>query len=127
MNKLVDEWIAKAEADYHTALREYRARKFPNYDACVFHAQQCIEKYLKAILQQQNIPFGKTHDLLALQKLMKRRIYDLELHREHLAYLNQYAVAYRYPGESATREDAKRAVRIMKEVRLILLKILQSP
>ena len=33
MNDLVHEWIAKAEGDFHTALREFRARKNPNYDA----------------------------------------------------------------------------------------------
>ncbi|MFQ5633621.1 MAG: HEPN domain-containing protein [bacterium] len=50
MNALVEEWIAKAEADYHSALRDYRARKNPNYDGAGFHAQQCIEKYLKGFL-----------------------------------------------------------------------------
>ena len=48
MNEVVDEWIQKAEGDYVSALREYRARKLPNFDAAGFHAQQCIEKYLKA-------------------------------------------------------------------------------
>ena len=69
MNELVQEWIDKAEGDYHSALREYRARKFPNYDAAGFHAQQCVEKYLKAIVQLKNIRFEKVHDLLALLKL----------------------------------------------------------
>ena len=33
MKPLADEWIAKAEADFRTAQREFRARKEPNYDA----------------------------------------------------------------------------------------------
>lgn len=48
MPSLSQEWIQKAEGDYATAIREYRARKLPNYDAACFHAQQCVEKYLKA-------------------------------------------------------------------------------
>lgn len=48
MNSLTAEWIEKAEADFHSAQREYRARKHPNYDAACFHAQQSIEKYMKA-------------------------------------------------------------------------------
>ena len=44
------EWIEKAEGDYRTALRERRVRRRPNHDAVCFHAQQCIEKYLKALL-----------------------------------------------------------------------------
>jgi hypothetical protein len=31
MNAQIKEWIAKADGDYATALREYRARKQPNF------------------------------------------------------------------------------------------------
>lgn len=47
MNELVKEWVDKAEGDYHSAIREFRARKHPNYDAAGFHVQQSIEKYFK--------------------------------------------------------------------------------
>ena len=66
MNPVAEEWIVKAEGDYASALREFRARKNPNYDSACFHAQQCVEKYLKGIMQGRNIPFGKTHDLCLL-------------------------------------------------------------
>lgn len=124
MNELVKEWIKKAESDYHSALREYRARKFPNYDAAGFHAQQCVEKYLKAILQLKNIRFEKVHDLLALLKLCLPVEPELELHKELLAYLNPFAIAFRYPGESATKDQARQAIKVMKELRSILKKTL---
>ena len=63
MSDLSAEWIDKAEADFSTATRENRVRKAPNYDAVCFHAQQCIEKYLKAILVRHRKAFSKTHDL----------------------------------------------------------------
>lgn len=88
MNELVKEWVDKAEGDYHSALREFRARKHPNYDATGFHAQQSIEKYLKAILQRNNIRFEKVHDLLALMKLCLPLAPELELQKELLSYLN---------------------------------------
>lgn len=50
MNETVREWIAKAEGDFRTAQRELAATEAPNYDAVAFHAQQCIEKLLKALL-----------------------------------------------------------------------------
>jgi len=124
MNELVKEWIDKAEGDYYSALREYRARKFPNYDAAGFHAQQCIEKYMKAILQGKNIRFEKVHDLLALLKLCLPVAPELELYKEMFAYLNPFAIAFRYPGESATREHARQAVRIMKKLRPVLREVL---
>lgn len=107
MNEMIKEWVDKAEADYHTALREYRARKHPNYDAVGFHAQQAIEKYLKAILQLRNVRFEKVHDLLALMKLCLPFAPELELQKELLSYLNPFAVTFRYPGESATREEVR--------------------
>jgi HEPN domain-containing protein len=58
--------VAKAEGDYDSLGRELRARKSPNYDAACFHAQQCVEKYLKACLQDADIRFDKTHNLVAL-------------------------------------------------------------
>lgn len=66
MNPLTGEWVEKADADFATAQRELRVRKSPNYDAVCFHAQQCVEKYLKALLQEEAIPFSKTHNLVAL-------------------------------------------------------------
>lgn len=124
MNELINEWVAKAEGDYYSGIREFRARKHPNYDAAGFHAQQSIEKYLKAILQQNNVRFEKVHDLLALMKLCLSLAPELELQKELLSYLNPFAVAFRYPGESATREEAHQAVQAMKTLRPILRKIL---
>lgn len=63
MKPLTHEWINKAEGDFAAASREIRVRKSPNYDAVCFHAQQCAKKYLKALLQEAEIPFGKTHHL----------------------------------------------------------------
>lgn len=55
MKPLTREWIEKAEGDFATASREIRVRKVPNYDAVCFHAQQCAEKYLKALLQEADV------------------------------------------------------------------------
>jgi HEPN domain-containing protein len=57
MKRLALEWVDKAEADFHTAEREARARRNPNHDAVCFHAQQCIEKHLKARLQDAGLRF----------------------------------------------------------------------
>ena len=63
MKNLVLEWVAKAEGDFYTATRERRARLNPNPDALCFHAQQCIEKYLKAWLHDHKAAYPRTHDL----------------------------------------------------------------
>jgi len=61
MNPLTREWVEKAEGDFTIAGRELRAGKAPIYDAVCFHAQQCAEKYIKAILQEHDQRILKTH------------------------------------------------------------------
>lgn len=111
MRPLTREWIEKAEGDWATAGRELRARKSPNYDAACFHAQQCAEKYLKALLQERGAPFGKTHNLVALLTRIVEGSLSLEDLRSSLEPLVVYAAAFRYPGESADRETAREALK----------------
>ena len=117
MTPLVNEWIEKAEADFATAGREIRARKSLNYDAVCFHAQQCAEKYLKALLQQANISFPKTHNLLEILDLILTIDPTWELFRPNLALLTSFAVNLRYPGESADKATAQNALALCRAVR----------
>lgn len=87
MKPLTREWVEKAEGDFATARRELRVRQAPNYDAVCFHAQQCAEKYLKACLQEADIPFGRTHNLLALLGLLLPVEPVLETWRSYLRAL----------------------------------------
>jgi HEPN domain-containing protein len=117
MKPITAEWVEKAEADLVTATRELRARLKPNYDAACFHAQQCAEKYLKACLQEHDIRFEKTHNLALLLDLLLPVVPDWTDLRPGLQELNAYAVAFRYPGETADREAARRAVQLCRHVR----------
>src|SRR5438094_9694193 len=78
MKPITREWIDKAEGDWHSAQREYRARRRPNYDAACFHAQQCAEKYLKARLEEAGIAFSRTHNLISLLTLVLGGRIDLD-------------------------------------------------
>lgn len=127
MKSLAREWVAKAEGDFHTAEREYRARVHRNADALCFHAQQCVEKYLKAWLSEHAIHFGRTHDLEELLALCLALRPAWELFREPLILLNQYAVEFRYPGESATHEDAREAYWIARRFRDEIRRDLRLP
>ena len=69
MNEVVRERIDKAEGDYLTATREAQAAP-PNYDAACFHAQQCIEKLLKAALIAHGAIPTKTPDLTILSVIL---------------------------------------------------------
>jgi len=117
MKPLTHEWVKKAEGDFFSAEREYRARKHPNYDADCFHSQQCAEKYLKACLQEKDIPFGRTHMLTSLLDLLTPTVPSWEITRSHLQALTTFAVNFRYPGESADKAMARDAVKMCREIR----------
>jgi HEPN domain-containing protein len=117
MKPLTLEWIEKAEGDYATAAREIRARRSPNFDSASFHSQQCAEKYLKAILQENSVSIPKTHDLLVLLGLILPIDSIWVTYRSGLSELTEYAVLFRYPGESATKEQAVRALKLCRTIR----------
>jgi HEPN domain-containing protein len=114
MPSISQEWVLKAKGDFTTAMREYRARKSPNYDAACFHAQQCVEKYIKAALILDQTPFQRIHDLEVLLDLALSKHPLWESMRPDTQLLTQYAVQFRYPGETADKEDARDAIAAMK-------------
>ncbi|MGB1128347.1 MAG: HEPN domain-containing protein [Opitutales bacterium] len=114
MNEISREWIAKAEGDRVTALRELRARNAPNYDAACFHAQQAVEKIMKAFMIDHQIGFKRTHDLEILLDACLSAEPILEGLRPEAQLLTQYAVQFRYPGESADKAEAKQATQAMQ-------------
>ncbi|MGH9448212.1 MAG: HEPN domain-containing protein [Terriglobia bacterium] len=70
MNATVREWVDKAEVDYATAGRELLATEFPNFDAVCFHAEQAVEKLMKAMLIHLGVTPPRTHDLVVLGGLL---------------------------------------------------------
>lgn len=117
MNELTAEWVEKAEGDYATAGRELRARKSPNYDAVCFHAQQAAEKYLKAYLQEREAVFPRIHNLIQLLELCLPLDVSFEFQRNLLIRLDRYSVRFRYPGESAEKDEARAAFETIRVVR----------
>lgn len=117
MKRVTREWIRKAEADFSAAQRESRAR---NRDLACFLAQQCLEKYLKAVLEERSLPFPRTHDLGYLGGLALASCPDLKPHLPALRRVSTYAVMFRYPGASATPAQARSAAQLMLAARVVL-------
>ena len=77
--------------------------------AC-FHAQQAVEKFLKAVLIAQGVTVAPTHNLLKLAALIPQEAAAVPVASEALQRLNPYAVAFRYDDRDIhllTREDAQ--------------------
>jgi len=61
-----------------------------------FNSQQAVEKYIKAFLTKNNIPFKKTHDLIELY-LKVKAIKDWDIDEIILESLNDLYIETRYP------------------------------
>lgn len=120
MRSDASQWIAKAEGDFHVAERELSVTDQPSYDAICFHAQQCSEKYLKAFLTEQAIPFPPTHLLVDLLILCLPLDSELEILRKDLEDLTVYGVRVRYPGFDATLPAAQPALASATRVRVFM-------
>ncbi len=124
MNGTVKEWIQKAEGDYTTAARELRASESPNYDAACFHAEQCVEKLMKALLIHLGVTPPRTHDLAVLDSLLAPACPEWLWPVAELRLLTRAAVDFRYPGESADAEEAAKAFEIATQMRSKLRELL---
>jgi len=117
MNPLTQEWVQKAEGDYAAAQLLVQANAARHADAVCFHAQQCVEKYLKAWLQDAGMPFRKRHDLEELLAMASQAMPSWSVWQPDLLVLTTHAVDFRYPGRTASLPDAQFAVQVCERVR----------
>lgn len=120
MKTATQDWVDKAEADYHVAALSRRSRKRGSREIACYLLQQCVEKYLKARLIEAGINFPRTHDI--------RRLLDLAVTVEPLwitlapalATITNYAVATRYPGGDVTSAEANALLAATTRIRAIV-------
>lgn len=115
---LARQWVVKAENDLRNAKHTLKLGETGPLDTVCFHAQQCVEKYLKALLTLSEIDFPRTHDISVLLALVPAYTRP-ELNREEQARLTDYAVSTRYPGdyEPLSLGEAQQAVDVANRVR----------
>lgn len=116
-------WADKAEDDFKAAQLLLRRKEPLTYIVC-YHAQQCAEKYLKALLIAATHPFPRSHDLVMLNDLCAQAGILVELDRTRLALLTDHAIRTRYPGDDPIVEEARSALETAKAVRRFARKFL---
>ncbi len=112
------QWAQKAEADLINATHTLTiAENCPTETAC-FHAQQCVEKYLKSVLVLRGVDFPRTHSIRALVAMLPAGLRP-KLTVVEQDQLTEYATTTRYPGdyEPVTLAGARRAIRLANRVR----------
>jgi HEPN domain-containing protein len=114
---VVQQWVLKAEHDLTTATLTLKAGKAAPTDTICFHAQQCVEKYLKALLSWHGIESPKTHNIKKILAPLPSRVHP-ELTIAEQERLTEFATVTRYPGdyEPITLTEARRAVTLARRV-----------
>ena len=82
-----------------------------------FHAQQAVEKAIKAVLTAHKIPFMKTHELSYLVGSIEDNKIDAPSVLEQVDTLSPWAVEFRYPGEDPPALDRAAALGVVVKVR----------
>ena len=121
------EWTSKGDNDLKNAVHTLKLGKDCPTDTVSFHAQQCVEKYIKAFLVALEKPFPRTHDVESLISLMPKDV-RLGLTVEEQRRLTEYATVLRYPGpyEAIPLTEAKQAVKLAQRVQRKIRKLLET-
>lgn len=104
MKKITKDWIQSAESDL-LLIQEIITNQFLTHLAA-FHAQQAIEKSLKAIIEEFDLGFIKSHSLESLYNKVKEKT-STDINIQQLMLLDQLYIEARYPGEMGLLPDGK--------------------
>ena len=111
MNRLPEngEILLQRAADDGRMVRDLLRAGSPAWGAA-FHAQQCVEKAIKAVLSRHSVLFPRTHDLETLVELLRQNRITLPPDAEDLSQLTPFGAVLRYgadPGEAEAVPDSQ--------------------
>lgn len=104
MKKATKDWFDSAESDLLLIQNIHLNENLTHLSA--FHAQQAIEKSLKAIIEEFDLGFIRTHSLETLYNLTRDK-FQLKFDADLLIILDQLYIDARYPGELCLLPNGK--------------------
>ncbi|MCD6342794.1 MAG: HEPN domain-containing protein [Spirochaetaceae bacterium] len=109
-----NDWIKRAINSLYLAKVD-KTENIVFEDLC-FHAQQAVEKGLKAILIKNNVEPPRTHNLIFLLNQVSK-IQDIPEKAASIINLEEYSVLTRYPGDYQPigEDEYKASVRTAEE------------
>lgn len=112
----VADWLKRAQSSL--AMAKISRPKNALWEDLCYHAQQAVEKALKAVLVKMGIPFRFVHDIDELIVTLEKHGQKIPERVKSSVVLTGYAVATRYPGnyEPVSRDEWKDAVALASGV-----------
>jgi HEPN domain-containing protein len=109
--------LARKATEDAVALSEFEGNSNIADSILGFHAQQAIEKWLKAVLADKGIDFEYTHDLRRLIELLENTDITFPLDIREVVMFTEFAVPLRYEDLlDAEPLDRRAAVTLVNEV-----------
>jgi HEPN domain-containing protein len=112
MKNSTKEWFDSAESDLLLIKEICLNENLTHLSA--FHAQQAIEKSFKAIIEEFELGFIKTHSLEMLYNIVRDKI-TIESDQDQLIILDQLYIDSRYPGEMGLLPNGKPTLKESKQ------------
>ena len=104
MKEISREWLRKAQDDLDV-IEEIKNKKHLT-NMVAFHAQQAIEKSLKAIIDEFNLGFVKIHQIERLLEIVKEHL-EAKTDNEIVQMLDSLYIESRYPVDIGLLPDGK--------------------
>lgn len=113
---LAQRLMRKAAGDEAILARLIEDEEIPD-DGLGFHAQQAVEKMVKAVLAWREVPYERTHNIAYLLKLLEEAEVPLPPNAEDLPELTPWAAEFRYDDLPEAGLDRRRTLSAVEETR----------
>jgi len=123
MKKITKDWLVSAESDLLLIRMILSQENLTHLSA--FHAQQSIEKTFKAVVEENDLGFIKTHSLETLFNIV-RKSFSPEIDINLLTLLDQLYIDARYPGELGLLPNGKPSAIEAKEFYTLAMQLYEA-
>ena len=113
MKLISEEWLKKAQEDLDVVGEIISKEHLTNMVA--FHSQQAVEKALKAIIEEFEIGFEKTHNLERLIGIVRKQI-NIDVDLDMIKRLDEVYISTRYPSDLGLLPSGKPSIQDAKEL-----------
>ena len=104
MKKISEEWLKTAKDDLRVADKIISDEALTHMVA--FHSQQCIEKSLKAVMEEYGIDLVRIHNLERLLEIVKNHV-KIDVNIVLIEKMDKLYIDSRYPADFGLLPDGK--------------------
>ena len=112
MKKISEEWLKAAKDDLRVADKIIADETLTHLVA--FHSQQCIEKSLKAVMEEYGIDLVKIHNLERLLAIVKNHV-EIDVDIVLIEKMDKLYIDSRYPADFGLLPDGKPTIENAEE------------